>query len=85
MQGERTVYSECFLRLDERQRISLYELNLAILDWLSEANTVPMPTAFTSLLVLYGVENDEPILKKISNVRRHTASDHLYAQIGYAR
>ena len=66
-------------------RISPYQLNLAILDWLSEANTMPMPTAFTSLLVLYGMENDEPILKKTVDVRPYTASDHLYAQIGYAR
>ncbi len=64
-------------------RISPYELNLAILDWLSEANTVPMPTAFTSLLVLYGMENDAP--RKTADARHYKANDHLYAQIGYAR
>jgi len=66
-------------------RISPYELNLAILDWLSEANTVPMPTAFTSLLVLYGMENEKPTLRKTADARPYTANDHLYAQIGYAR
>lgn len=66
-------------------RISPYELNLAILDWLSEANMVPMPTAFTSLLVLYGMESDEPTLRKTADARPYTASDHVYAQIGYAR
>jgi hypothetical protein len=75
----------CILDQDGDGRISPYELNLAILDWLSEANTVPMPTAFTSLLVLYGMENEEPILKKTADVRPYTTSDHLYAQIGYAR
>jgi hypothetical protein len=66
-------------------RISHYELNLAILDWLSEANTVPMPTAFTSLLVLYGMENEEPTLRKAADARPYTANDRVYAQIGYAR
>lgn len=70
---------------DGDQRVSPYELNLAILDWLSEANMMPISTAFSSLLVLYGMENDEPILTKASDARPHTASDHLYAQIGYAR
>jgi hypothetical protein len=70
---------------DGDQRISPYELNLAILDWLSESHTMPMPTAFTSLLVLYGLEEGEPNQKKVSGARPHTTSDHLRAQIGYAR
>lgn len=84
--GQQEVRQLLFtLDQDGDERISPYELNLAILDWLSEANMMPMPTAFTSLIVLYGLESDEPILKKTSNARRHTASDHLYAQTGYAR
>ena len=70
---------------DGDQRIYPHELNLAILDWLSEANTMPMPTAFTSLLVLYGMENEAPTLRKTADARPYTANDHLYAQIGYAR
>lgn len=76
----------CILDQDRDGRISPYELNLAILDWLSESHTMPMPTAFTSLLVLYGLEEGEPNqTKKVSGARPHTTSDHLHAQIGYAR
>jgi hypothetical protein len=70
---------------DGDQRISPHELNLAILDWLSEANNTPISTAFASLLVLYGLQDEGVNPKTISDARPHTTSDLLYAQTGYAR
>lgn len=70
---------------DGDQRISPYELHLAILDWLSEANTSSMPTAFSSLLILYGLEDEQLNTEMTPNVRRHTASDHWYARTSYVR
>jgi Ca2+-binding EF-hand superfamily protein len=70
---------------DGDQRISPHELHLAILDWLSEANTTPMPTAFSSLLVLYGLEDEQLNTDMTPDVRRHTASDHSYARMSYVR
>ena len=73
------------LEQDGDQRISPYVLSLAILDWLSDSHAMPMPTAFTSLLFLYGLEEREPNQKKVSGARPHTTSDHLHAQIGCVR
>ena len=70
---------------DEDQRISPHELQLAILDWLSEPNTTTMPTAFSSLLVLYGLEDEQLNTDMTPDVRRHTASDHSYARMSYVR
>lgn len=84
--GQQEVRQLLFtLDQDGDQRISPHELNQAILDWLSESNTLPMPTAFTSLLVLYGLDSDESNLGMVSDIHPHITSDHLYAKTGYAR
>lgn len=61
---------------DGDQRITPYELNLAMIDWLSEVNIMPFPTAFLSLIMRYGFEAGEPNQKRILNAHQHTASAH---------
>jgi Ca2+-binding EF-hand superfamily protein len=78
--------TELFVALDhdKDQRISPHELNLAILDWLTESSSIPISTSFASLLALYGLD-EEINLKPTADARQHTANDHSYARIGYAR
>lgn len=64
---------------DGDRRISPYELNLAMIDWLSEVNAMPCSRAFASLIMGYGLEEGELNQKRVVDVRRHTTSAHRHA------
>lgn len=60
---------------DGDQRISPYELNVAIVDWLSERNARPVSLPFASLVCRYG-PYQRLMTKPVQGTRPHRANSH---------